>query len=102
MKIGDKIKKRRLELGLTVDELAEKIGKDRATVYRYESKQIESLPITIIKPLAEALQTSEAYLMGWEEEQTVELTKHEIEVIKAYRNKPEMQPAIDKLLGIGE
>lgn len=102
MKIGDRIKKRRQELGLTVDQLAEKIGKDRATVYRYESKQIESLPITIIKPLAIALQTSEAYLMGWEESQSEELTQHELKIIMAYRSKPEMQPAIDKLLGIGE
>lgn len=29
-----------------------------------------------------------------------ELTAHEISVLNAYRNQPEMQPAIDKLLGI--
>ena len=103
MNIGDRIKNRRKELGLSADDLAQKIRKDRATVYRYESKQIESLPITVLKPLAIALQTTEAYLMGWEEEtKTEELTEHELKVIQAYRNNPKMQIAVDRLLGIGE
>ncbi|MBQ8360263.1 MAG: helix-turn-helix domain-containing protein [Oscillospiraceae bacterium] len=67
MTIGDRIKQRRLEIGLSVDQLAEKIGKNRATVYRYESKEIEKFPIDILSPLAEALHTTPAYLMGWED-----------------------------------
>lgn len=66
MTIGDRIKERRLEIGLSVDQVAEKIGKNRATVYRYESKEIEKCPIDILVPLAEALRTTPAYLMGWE------------------------------------
>ena len=31
-----------------------------------------------------------------------DITQHELKIIMAYRSKPEMQPAIDKLLGIGE
>ena len=67
MSIGDRIKQRRQELGLTVDQVADKIGKNRATVYRYESSEIEKFPIDILSPLAEALRTTPAYLMGWEE-----------------------------------
>ena len=67
MTIGDRIKQRRLEIGLSVDQVADKIGKNRATVYRYESKEIEKFPIDILSPLAEALQTTPAYLMGWED-----------------------------------
>lgn len=63
--IGDRIKKRRLELGLSVDQVAERIGKNRATVYRYESSEIEKFPIDILTPLADVLQTTPAYLMGW-------------------------------------
>ena len=47
MNIGQRIKQRRIELGLTVDDIAEKIGKNRATVYRYESNEIEDLPKAI-------------------------------------------------------
>ena len=32
MNTGDRIKQRRMELGLTVDDLAERINKSRATI----------------------------------------------------------------------
>lgn len=67
MLIGERIKQRRKELGLSVDEVADKIGKNRATVYRYESKDIEKLPLEVLEPLAKALDTTPAFLMGWEE-----------------------------------
>lgn len=64
--IGRRIRERRIALGLSVDELAARLGKNRATVYRYESDEIENFPISIIVPLANALQTTPGYLMGWE------------------------------------
>lgn len=67
MTIGERVKQRRLQLGMSADDLAKKINKNRATVYRYESEYIEKLPTTILIPLAEALHTTPAYLMGWEE-----------------------------------
>lgn len=63
--IGSRIRAKRQELNMSVDELAAKLGKNRATVYRYECDDIENFPISIIGPLAEALQVSPAYLMGW-------------------------------------
>ena len=66
MTIGERIKQRRKELGLSVDELAEMLHKNRATIYRYESNEIEKLPTTVLEPLAKALGVTPAYLMGWE------------------------------------
>jgi len=66
--IGSRIRDRRKELGLTVDDLAARLGKNRATVYRYEGDEIENFPISIIDPLAQALNVSPAYLMGWTNE----------------------------------
>ena len=40
MTIGQRIKNRRLYLGLSVDEVALKLGKNRATIYRYEKDDI--------------------------------------------------------------
>lgn len=71
MTIGDRIKQRRIELGLTADDLADRIGKSRATVYRYENGDIESFPTTVLEPLADALQTTPANLMGWDEEDRI-------------------------------
>lgn len=39
MTIGERIKRRRLQLGMSVDELADELGKNRATVYRYEKDE---------------------------------------------------------------
>lgn len=74
MNIGDRVKERRMELGLSVEEVAKRINKNRATVYRYESKDIEKMPITILEPLARVLHTTPAYLMGWTEEKTIPLS----------------------------
>lgn len=64
--ISQRIKKRRLELGLSINLLAKKIGKDRATIYRYENGDIEKVPISVLRTLADALDTTPDYLMGWE------------------------------------
>lgn len=65
MSVGDRVKQRRKELNMSVDELAKKINKDRSTIYRYESHEIEDLPLSIVEPLAKALHTTTGYIMGW-------------------------------------
>lgn len=79
MTIGDRIKQRRLELGLSADDLGKRINKNRATIYRYESNDIENLPTTVIPLLAKALETTPAYIMGWMSDEEIE---HESEEIK--------------------
>lgn len=64
---GERIKQLRKALGLTAEELGTLIGKTRATIYRYENGEIEDMPITILEPLAKALNTTPAFLMGWDE-----------------------------------
>lgn len=68
MTVGERIRRRRKQLKLSVDDLAQKLDKNRATIYRYESDEIENMPLTILEPLAKALNVSPAYLMGWEQE----------------------------------
>ncbi len=66
--IGLRIKELREKHQISVDELARRIGKSRATVYRYENNEIENLPYTILVPIANALHTTPTYLLGCEEE----------------------------------
>ena len=68
MNIGLRIKERRKELKMSADELGKRLGKDRSTIYRYEKGDIENLPLDILEPIADALETSPAYLMGWLDE----------------------------------
>lgn len=63
--IGNRIRQRRKELGMSVDELADKINKNRATIYRYENGEVDKLPIDVFEPLAKELDTTPAFLLGW-------------------------------------
>lgn len=69
MNIGQRMKSRRKELKMSAEELAKKLGKDRSTIYRYEKGDIENLPLDILEPIANALETTPQYLMGWEKVQ---------------------------------
>lgn len=71
MSIGKRIKSLRTRKGMTIDDLASKLRKNRTTVYRYENGDIENLPLGILNPLAEALDTTPAHLMGWASEEMI-------------------------------
>lgn len=68
MEIKDKIKSRRLELGLTLDEVAQKIGVAASTFQRYESGEIKNMRRDKVKKIADVLELSPSYLMGWSEQ----------------------------------
>ena len=71
MTTGERMKLRRKELGLSAEVVAKKLGVSPATVYRYEKGDIEKLPGDILPTLSKVLQTTAAYLMGWEEDNSV-------------------------------
>ena len=66
MSIGQRIRELRIQQGLSIDDIAYKLGKNRTTVYRYENGDIENLPLGILDSLAEALNTTPTHLMGWD------------------------------------
>lgn len=69
MTIGERIKNRRVELGMTQQELADKVGyKAKTAISKIEAGE-RDLRQTKIRPMAEALDTSIEYLMGWDEEE---------------------------------
>ena len=65
---GQRLRARRLELGMAAWELAEKIGKHRATVCWYETGEIDEIPVQTVEALAAALAVSPAWLLGWQKE----------------------------------
>lgn len=68
MELGDKVKQRRTELGLSQGELAERMGySSRSSINKIENGRAVSQKI--IARLAEALNVSIPYLMSWEEEE---------------------------------
>lgn len=105
------IRKRRMALGLSQQELADKLGyKSRSAINKIELG-INDLTQSKIIAFAKALDTTPGELMGWgestaEDKNTLvqdgdnDFTAKEKAVIKAYRAKPEMQTAVNTLLGI--
>ena len=96
---GERIKARREALGLSVGELAERLNKNLATIYRYESGEIEDMPITVLEPLAKALNTTPAYIMGWEEEPLdFESLLNALSQARSRPDSPEIAEAVEKLI----
>lgn len=68
MNIGDRMKKRRKELGISADDVAEYIGVDRTTYYRYERGAISKVSADVLQKIAGFLRTTPTWLMGMEDE----------------------------------
>ena len=142
---GKRMKLQRKAIHKSADEVAESLGCSRSTIFRYENGDIEKVPSSLIGRIADILETTPAYLMGWTDdpidydnlgdvwvpdeykelgmgvkeylafkeaekedalkEQSIDAgtyTEHEQAVITAYRNQPEMQPAVDRILGVSQ
>lgn len=68
MKVNEIIRARRKELGLTLKQVADKLGVSESLISRYESNDVKNMGIDKLIPLAKILKTTPAYLMGWEDE----------------------------------
>ena len=86
-----RIKEIRLQRKLTLLEVANHLGISEATAQRYESGEIKNLKYDTIVALAELLNVSPAYLMGWCDNpsptpssvpQVPDLTSSEIQIVK--------------------
>lgn len=68
-RIYTNIKNRRIELGLTQEELARRTGyADKSIIAKIEAGRID-LPRSRILAFASALNTSPSWLLGWEDEE---------------------------------
>ena len=90
MEIQVIIKARRIELGLSVREVAQALNVAPSTISRYESSDIQNMGIDKIEALAKVLHCSPVYLMGWNEPTPVPenftLSSLECEIIQKYRH----------------
>ncbi len=63
--IANRLKELRLTKGLTLEEVAERVGTSKQTIHRYENGVIANIPHDKIEKLAIALATTPSDLMGW-------------------------------------
>ena len=148
MEFCELVRTQRKRIGKTLEEVGKAVGVAKATVQRWESGEIKDIRREKLVKLAVALETTPAYLMGWDspkwEKDMIEdywrgndeekmalvekygvcdeihthyiamtkqlsdicaskqlnLTDHERNLIVAYRSHPEMQAAVNTLLGV--
>ena len=84
MNVKDIIRENRLALGLTMKEVADKVGVSEATISRWESGEIANMRRGAIFSLAQALNISPNKIMGWDEP-----TPHEKLPSTTYRYVPD-------------
>ena len=69
MTLGEKVKARREQIGMTQEELARKMGyKSKSSITKIEKGE-RDLPQSKIKQIADCLGTSPSYLLGWQREE---------------------------------
>lgn len=85
--MAHRIKSLRKERGLTLLQVAEKLGVTESTVQRYESGNIKNLKYETMVELAELFDVAPAYLMGWtsEEEDTTQANKDITEAVALFQ-----------------
>lgn len=89
--LGQRIKSRRKELGLTLDQLAALAGTKKQTINHYETGFSKAIRMDLLFRLADALRVSPRYLAtGKDGLETFPLqSEAERELIVAYRTLPE-------------
>lgn len=68
MTMAERIKERRLALGLTQDELGEKLGLQKSAIAKYENGRVENIKRSVIFNMSKVLNCTPTYLMGWDED----------------------------------
>ncbi|SES18967.1 helix-turn-helix domain-containing protein [Streptococcus gallolyticus] len=82
MNVGERIKRRRKSMKMSADQLAERVGVSRSTIFRYEKGDIEKVGPDVLKGIAKALNTTPSFLMGWDDIQ--ESKSKDLEIISIY------------------
>jgi len=98
--IGSRIRRYRKENGLTQEQLADKINVTKNRVSNWE-QGINRPDADILADICRALNVSPSNLLGVYLSSD-DLNERERRVIQAYRDKADMQKAVDILLGIDD
>lgn len=83
---GEKLKNRRLELNLTLEEVGNMVGVAKSTVRKWETGMIENMKRDKITLLAKALQVSPAFIMGIEANESVTIETKEQQLVNTISN----------------
>ena len=81
MTVGMRIKERRLAMGMTQEEMAEKLCCNKSLISQYENDKVD-IKGSVIVELAELLETTTGYLLSGEKGSC--LLKAEVELLEVF------------------
>lgn len=71
MTVGERIKKAREHCDISQTDLAKRIGVSKQSLYKYEANVVTNIPSNVIEQIANIIDVSPCYLMGWEEKEHI-------------------------------
>lgn len=87
--LGNRIYTLRKARGLTQEELGQRVGVTKAQINKYETGITQNLKRPVAEAVADALEVSPAFLLGWQEKDDVingkRMSSEEEELIRIYR-----------------
>jgi transcriptional regulator with XRE-family HTH domain len=83
--MAHRIKSLRKEKGLTLLQVAERLGVTESTVQRYESGNIKNLKYETMVELAELFDVAPSYLMGWTSEDSTKADREMMELVGLFQ-----------------
>lgn len=98
---GERIRKKREEIGLSQTDLAYLIGVSKQTMYKYEMDIVTNIPYRKIENLARALNVSEAYIFGWDEKK-MDLSERSAHLVMQRASDPRLTEALEKYFEMPE
>ena len=72
IELANRLRTKRIENNLSLQDVAEKLGVSKVTVSRYETLDITNIPSDKIEGMARLYNTTPAFLMGWEDKKEKE------------------------------
>ncbi|MBE7041662.1 MAG: helix-turn-helix domain-containing protein [Ruminococcaceae bacterium] len=72
--IGQRIKRKREQQNLSLQFVADKLDVNRSSVMRWENGETSRIKLPMLERLAQILQTTPEYLMGYEEDDIISIT----------------------------
>lgn len=100
--VGIRIRKARKAKDLTLEQLASAVGLSSSVIYKYESGRIKSIPQRNIEKIADYLNVSVPYLLGYGEDTEAtsyyNMSINEMALIDSFRKLPDkFQQAVTEL-----
>jgi transcriptional regulator with XRE-family HTH domain len=95
---GEAIKALRKAAGLSQEELADKLGTTKQTIYKYEAGIVTNIPSDKIELMSQIFGVSPAVIMGWDEDEAATgyyLDPEVAEMAQELFQRPEMRVLFD-------